>query len=122
MSTNLQHTFENVIQSYKSIETNAHNELKAMVVIAKLPSGSGYNPNSLQNFYNDSSNIITIKNDDHYCLIRSVVVAIEYLENKASSQPKKSNYNPASQRISNLEAVTKLRMKNKPCGIDDAQK
>ena len=33
MSTNLQHTFENVIQSYKTIEMNAHNELKAMVVI-----------------------------------------------------------------------------------------
>ena len=124
MTTNLQHTFENVIQSYKSIKMNAHNELKAMVVIAKLPSGSGYNPNSLQNYYNDSSNIITIKNDDHYCLIRAVVVAIEYLENKLSNKPKKSNYNPLSQRISNkvFETVTKLRMKNKPCGIDDAHK
>lgn len=82
MSTNLQHTFENVIQSYRTITMNNHNQLKAMVVIARLPSGYGLNSDTLQNYFYDSKNIITITNDDNLCLIRAVIVAIDYHKNK----------------------------------------
>ena len=79
MNANLLNTFENVIQSYKTIEMNNNNSLKAMVCIARLPSGSSLSAtNATQNFFNESKNIIVIVNDDNFCLIHAVLTAIHW--------------------------------------------
>lgn len=116
-NANLLHTFENVIQSYKTIKINENNSLKAMVCIAHLPSGSGNDRvDPIQNFYNNSPNIITVLNDDNYCMIYAVLVAINYYETKK----KFSVTNALSHKVYTI--ARKLKINNAPCGIDEVKK
>lgn len=54
LTTNLQETFFAVTQSYKTVSMNTNNSLKAMIVIARLPSGSGLQINSQQEMIDES--------------------------------------------------------------------
>jgi len=122
MSTNLQHTFESVIQSYRDIEINPNNEMKAMVVIARTPAGSGLPINSIQNSLQNSPNIITIINDDNLCLIRAVVVAIQFQRNKESLKKNKVSYCKKNLTEKVFKIAKKLKIKDKQCGMKELKK
>ena len=84
-SVNLEDTFFQVIQSYNTVLVESGSGLRADVTIARLPSG-GANRRRVQYQSEqdmiDSSNIIEkIVNDDMYCSIYSVLVAIGLYEN-----------------------------------------
>ena len=118
MNANLLNTFENVIQSYKTIEMNNNNSLKAMVCIARLPSGSSLSPtNATQNYFNESKNIIVIVNDDNFCLIHAVLTAIHWYKFKKISRCIK---NELSRKVNAI--ATKLKIKNNNCGINELKK
>lgn len=86
-SVNLEDTFFQVIQSYNTVLVESGSGLRADVTIARLPSG-GANRRRVQYQSEqdmiDSSNIIEkIVNDDMYCSIYSVLVAIGLYENNS---------------------------------------
>ena len=122
MSTNLQHSFETVIQSYRDIEINPNNELKAIVVIARTPAGSGLALNSIQNSLKNSLNIITIINYDNLCLIREVVVAVQFQRNKESSKNNKVSLSKRNVTNKVYNIAKKLNIKDQPCGIKEIKK
>lgn len=117
-NANLLDTFENVIQSYKTIEMNNNNSLKAMVCIARLPSGTGFSPSdSTQNFFNKSNNIIVIENDDNLCLIYAVLTAIYFIDKKKISR---GIINQLYQKVHSI--ARKLKIKENSCGINELKK
>ena len=106
--SNLLHTFESVIQSYSEIKVNQNNSLKCMVVIARLPSGSGMSLDcsSVNEYFYSNSNIVTVINDDNYCLVRAVILAVEQHRNK-------DLFNKLIKRKNNIESsVKKTSYKN----------
>ena len=118
LNANLLSTFENVIQSYKTIEMNNNNSLKAMVCIARLPSGSVSTPtNSIQDYFNESSNIVVIVNDDNFCLIHSVLTAIHLNKYKTITR---SMRNRLFRKVHAI--ASKLKIKNNTCGINELKK
>ncbi len=79
-TTDLQSTFENVIQSYKQVQVNEDNSLRAAIIIAKMPSGgAGFktkNQNRYkkqQDYFDDSVHTICVENtlviQTHYFFI-----------------------------------------------------
>ena len=70
-TTNLQDTFENVIQSYSEIPMNSNNSFRANTIIAHLPSGSGgthlidNNYHNQQDLFGNMNSIICVPNDDN---------------------------------------------------------
>ena len=125
-SINLQEKFESVIQSYKTINMNSNNSLTANIIIAHLPSGSGnkkrgHSYQSQQEYFDDNLNYITIENDDNYCLIRAVIVAIANYENdpnlnKLLKYPSTLLYNKV------VQVAKKCQIDDKPCGIQEIKK
>ena len=86
LKENLQDKFESIIQSYKTINMNTNNSLTAHIIIAHTPSGSGnkrpssHSFSSQQEYFERESNYITIENEDNYCLILAVIIAIAFVE------------------------------------------
>ena len=123
---NLQEKFDSVIQSYKTINMNTNNSLTANIIIAHLPSGSGAKKRShpyqsQQEYFDDNSNYITFENDDNYCLIRAVIIAIANYENDP-------NLNKLLKYRSNLlhnkviQVAKRCQIGDKPCGIQELKK
>ena len=127
LNSNLMHTFESVIQSYREIKVNSNNSLKCMVVIARLPSGSGMNSNfeSLNDYFHNDTNIVTIVNDDNYCLVRAVIIGVEHHRNKELFEKllkRKNNVESAILKEKVLRLVKKLRIPNQRLGITELKK
>ena len=116
MNANLLHTFESVIQSYKTINMNNNNSLRAAVYIARLPNGGNLPESALQNHFDMSSNIIVVKNDDNYCMIHAVLIAIQWYNNKKFTYGIR---NKLSRQVHSI--ALKLKIKNKKCGIKEAK-
>lgn len=131
--TNLQDTFDEVIQSYRTVVLNSNNSLRATIVVAHLPSGSGGDYQSQQAFIDDSERYIPIINSDNTCGIRAVIVAIAYEKTKAKHLhpiERKQNqtiFNKLTRPNSSLLQKEVLKVKNacyiadKPCGIKEFQ-
>ena len=81
-SQNLQAKFEAIVQSYRTIQMNTNNQLMAHLIIAHLPLGSGrkrfdnHSFSNQQEYAERSGNFITVENEDNYCLVRAVIIAI----------------------------------------------
>ena len=90
LNINLQEKFESICQSYKTITMNNNNALTAHIIIAHLPAGSGkkrllyHNYLNQQQYFDDNNNYITILNDDNYCLVRAIIIAIAHCDNDKS--------------------------------------
>lgn len=85
-SVNLEDTFFQVIQSYSTILIESGSGLRADVTIARLPSG-GSNRQRVQyeseeHMIDSSNNIEKIVNQNNYCSIYAVLVAIGIFETK----------------------------------------
>ena len=83
-SVNLEDTFFQVIQSYTTVLIESGSGFEADVTIARLPTG-GINRatvyyQSEQDMINSAYHMVKIINNDMYCSIRSVLVAIAYYE------------------------------------------
>lgn len=139
---NLLSEFNHVIQSYRTINVNNNNSLTADVVIAFNVSGNRKrkinrkprNPSqkkikvdeyTQQDRFLNSSGIIPILNDDNFCSIRAIIVAIAFYDsdkNKKDTNLKK-NYNSLIKCNSKLlsekvnEIKTMYNLKDEPSGI-----
>ena len=131
-TTNLRSTFEEVIQSYRTVKLNEGNSLKVMIVIANLPSGSGND--SQQSFIEKKSfQFIIIENNDNLCAIRAVIVAIAYEKSKDKTffeveKKKNAQYLAKIMRTGSTllsKEVKKVAdacyISDKPCGVKEFQ-
>jgi hypothetical protein len=126
-NTNLQEKFDAICQSYSTINMNSNNALTAHIIIAHLPSGSGkkrqleHNYTTQQEYFDDYLNYITIFNDDNYCLIRAVIIAIAFIE-------KDKNLNKLLRHRSSLllnkvlDVAKKCEIENVSSGINEIKK
>ncbi len=131
--TNLQDTFEEVIQSYRTVVLNKNNSLTATIVVAHLPSGSGRDYLSQQAYIEDSQCFIPIINEDNTCAIRAVIVAIAHektIDKNLHAVERKQNhliFNKLTRLKSTLLYKEVLRVMkacyipDKPCGIKEFQ-
>ena len=130
LHTNLQDTFDVVVQSYKTIEINAGNALKAQIVIAHLPSGSGYSSQQdlLENHV--KNRCFTVVNSDNYCAIRAVIIAKAFIDlnactTAAEKKISKVYLNKLTREHSSvlenevMKVVRKCYIHDKPCGIKE---
>jgi len=76
-TTNLQETFDEVIQSYRTVVLNSNNSLKATLIVAH---GGDYQ--SQQAFIDDSERYIPVNNKDNTCAIRAVILAVAFEKTK----------------------------------------
>ncbi len=125
--SNLLHTFESVIQSYREIKVNQNNSLKCMVVIARLPSGSGMSLDcsSVNEYFYSNSNIVTVINDDNYCLVRAVILAVEQHRNKDLFNKlikRKNNIESSLLKKQVIKIVKKLKIGDHQLGIVELKK
>jgi len=127
-TTNLQDTFENVIQSYSEIPMNSNNSFRANTIIAHLPSGSGgthlidNNYHNQQDLFGNMNSIICVPNDDNLCAIRAIIIAIS--AQSGSNSLLKRYMRPHSKllRELTLKAADKCNISNNSCGIDEFKK
>ena len=123
---NLQEKFESVILSYKTIKMNANNSLTANIIIAHLPSGSGkkkvsHSYQSQQEYFDDRSNYITFENEDNYCMIRAVIIAIANNENDPSLS-KLLKYRSSLLQNKVIQVAKRCQIEDKPCGLQELKK
>jgi hypothetical protein len=127
-TTNLQDNFENVIQSYREISMNANNSLKAVVIVAHLPSGSGGSKlkiNNLvdqQDFFDYNVSTHTITNDDNWCAIRAVIIAIAIESGDKLRIKRLQKKNSALLAFETLMTANKCSIPNVACGIPEFKK
>ncbi len=132
-TTNLQDTFDEVIQSYRTVVLNSNNSLKATIIVAHLPSGSGGDYQSQQAFIDDSERYIPVINEDNTCAIRAVILAVAFEKTKDKNlheiERKKNTlvFNKLTRpKSSLLQKIVLKVMKacyipDKPCGIKEFQ-
>ncbi len=128
-TTDLQSTFENVIQSYKQVQINEDNSLTAAIIIAKMPSGGAGSKTKNQNkhkkqqdYFDDSVHTISVENTDNRCLLKSIIIAIAVYDNdknkiKQLSKPNSLLLHKQAIKISKICGV-----KNYPCGLEEVKK
>ena len=130
--TNSQSKFESVIQSYREIKLNLNDSLKALIVVAHTPSGSGrpsskisYLFRNQQDYLSSRKYIIPIENNDNFCAARAVLIAVEYSKID-NNKNKEHNANMSKHKVNNSQALKKLikkcKFKNKPMGIEEFKK
>jgi len=132
-TTNLQDTFDEVIQSYRTVVLNSNNSLKATIIVAHLPSGSGGDYQSQQAFIDDSERYIPVINKDNTCAIRAVILAVAFEKTKDKNlheiERKKNTlvFNKLTRPKSSLLQKEVLKVMkacyipDKPCGIKEFQ-
>ncbi len=80
-SYDMRQTFEHITQSYRTIEFNKGNALRASVIIAHIPSGGHFTfqpINSHQILFNSKSSIFVVENTDNRCLLKAIIIAIAF--------------------------------------------
>ena len=106
---------------------NNNNALTAHIIIAHLPAGSGkkrllyHNYLNQQQYFEDNNNYITILNDDNYCLVRAIIIAIAHCDNDKNLKAL-LRYKSTLLTKKVLEAVIKCKIENKPSGIEELKK
>ena len=126
-NTNLQDKFDAVCQSYRTVNMNSNNALTAQIIIAHLPSGSGkkrqleHDYSTQQDYFDDNLNYITIFNEDNFCLIRAVIIAIAYIE-KDKDLNKLLRYRSTLLLNKTLDVAKKCQIENEPSGINEIKK
>ena len=130
--TSLQSKFESVVQSYREVKLNRNNALKAIIVIAHTPAGSGrlssksaYLFKSQQEYLSSRKYIIPVENNDNFCAARAVLIAIEYLKinnNKNKELNAEISINKVNRSNKLNRMIKKCKFKNRPMGIEEFKK
>lgn len=84
--TNLHETFDAVTQSYRTIEISSNNSLKAHIVVAHLPGGSGFSSQQDMIENDVKSRYFTIVNSDNFCGVRAVIIAKAFVDSNNKNQ------------------------------------
>ena len=130
--TSLQSKFESVIQSYKEVKLNSNNSLRAVIVIAHTPTGTGrptsncaYFYNNQQDFLSSRKYIIPVFNDDNFCAARAVLIAIEYQRIKVKLNKKikaEISINKINKSNKLKRLIKKCKFADKPFGLEEFKK
>jgi hypothetical protein len=128
-TTDLQSTFENVIQSYQEITVNSDNSLRASIIIAHMPAGGSGSSlvnrpqfRNQQDYFNYSTGIICVENSDNSCLLKSLLIAIA-VENKNNQLVKQlTKRNSKMLHKQALQINKECNIGNYRCGIKELKK
>ncbi len=127
-TTNLQDSFENVIQSYREIPMNRNNAFKAVVIIAHLPSGRGGTHlinatySNQQEFFNSNNSIINVINDDNLCGVRAVIIAIAQESGDKKLLKTLLTRNSTLLHYKTQKTAKKCKIADNACGIPEFKK
>ena len=121
-------TFDRIAQSYKLNDDSAQTSQRftARVSVKKMPAGSGLDhgldipTNSFEEFLQNTRSVKCINNTDKLCLLRAVIIAVEYSKKDARSACRMhQNQNGRKMNAKLHEMCVLTDIWKGPCGLKE---